>query len=193
MRATGLIAVLVVLFTPAHSWAQTSLGEVARKEQERRKTIKGESRLITNKDLPNVPPATAPSSAPSGLTAAAPAADSTNGDPDAPAADADATASDTAEEAPRGRAYWSQRMAELREALTRNQTFAEALQSRINALTTDFTNRDDPFQRAAIGADRDRAVAELERLRKQLVADERAIKDLQEEARRANVPAGWLR
>lgn len=84
-------------------------------------------------------------------------------------------------------------MTALRETLERNQILAEALQSRISALTTDFTNRDDPFQRSALAADRDRAVAELERLEKQLIADEEAISDLQTEARRANVPAGWLR
>ena len=81
----------------------------------------------------------------------------------------------------------------LRETLTRNQLLADALQSRVNALTTDFVNRDDPLQRAAIAADRERTLAELERLRKQLVDDEQAIDDLQREARRANVPAGWLR
>ena len=30
------------------------------------------------------------------------------------------------------------------EEVSRNETFAEALQSRINALSTDFVNRDDP-------------------------------------------------
>ncbi|MGE4055469.1 MAG: hypothetical protein AB7F99_11785, partial [Vicinamibacterales bacterium] len=106
---------------------------------------------------------------------------------------ADSASSPSDDEAPKDRAYWNGRMASLRETLARNQILAEALQSRVNALTTDFVNRDDPLQRAAIAADRDRAVAELERLRKQLAADEEAISDLQTEARRANVPAGWLR
>jgi hypothetical protein len=84
-------------------------------------------------------------------------------------------------------------MTALHEALERNRTLADALQSRINALSTDFVNRDDPIQRATIVADRDRALAELERLRKQLIVDEEAIAELQREARRANVPPGWLR
>jgi len=36
-------------------------------------------------------------------------------------------------------------------------------------------------------------VAELDRLKKQLLADKKAIADLEEEARRAGVPPGWLR
>jgi len=70
---------------------------------------------------------------------------------------------------------------------------AEALQSRINALTTDFVNRDDPAQRAKIDLDRRAALAELERVRAEIVARQKAIGDLEEDGRRAGVPPGWLR
>jgi hypothetical protein len=36
-------------------------------------------------------------------------------------------------------------------------------------------------------------MAELERLKKQVVDDRKAIADIEEEARRAGVPPGWLR
>jgi hypothetical protein len=84
-------------------------------------------------------------------------------------------------------------MAALREQLERDQTYLAALQNRIDSLTTDFVNRDDPAQRGQIGNDRDKALAELERLRKAVEVDRRAIPELEEEARRAGVPAGWLR
>ena len=67
-------------------------------------------------------------------------------------------------------AYWSNRLKTLQTQLDRDQDFADALQTRINALTTDFVNRDDPAQRAVIGANRDKALAELDRL-KQAIAD----------------------
>ena len=54
-------------------------------------------------------------------------------------------------------------------------------------------NRDDPAKRAQIGTDRDKALAELDRLKKQIVDDKRAIADSEEEARRSGVPPGWLR
>jgi hypothetical protein len=44
-----------------------------------------------------------------------------------------------------------------------------------------------------IGVDRDRAVAEFERLKSQIEADRKAITALELEARRASVPPGWLR
>jgi hypothetical protein len=88
---------------------------------------------------------------------------------------------------------WRQRMGLLRDQFERDTVIADALQSRINALTTDFVNRDDPAQRAVIEADRIRARAELDRTRMAIDADVTAIQALEEEARRAGVPAGWLR
>ena len=82
---------------------------------------------------------------------------------------------------------------DLQDEQQRDKMFADSLQSRINALTTDFVNRDDPYQRAQIGKDRDAAVKELDRVKKAIVDRTKAIGDLEEEARRAGAPAGWLR
>jgi hypothetical protein len=71
--------------------------------------------------------------------------------------------------------------------------FAEALQSRINGLTADFTARDDPAQRAVVATDRQKALAELDRVKNDIVQQTKAIADMQEEARKAGVPPGWLR
>ncbi|MGE3520953.1 MAG: hypothetical protein AB7J63_18585 [Vicinamibacterales bacterium] len=89
--------------------------------------------------------------------------------------------------------YWSKRQAALHEQLERDETYAAALQSRIDALTMDFVNRDDPAQRDRIALDRQRAVTELDRLRKAIEQERRAIEDFEEEARRSGVPPGWLR
>jgi hypothetical protein len=71
--------------------------------------------------------------------------------------------------------------------------FQEALQSRINALSTDFVNRDDPAQRSVIAADRQKAMAELDRVKQESAELQKAIAAIQEEGRRAGAPAGWLR
>ena len=84
-------------------------------------------------------------------------------------------------------------MADLRERLERDQTFLQALQGRIDSLTTDFVNRDDPAQRGQIAGDRQKTLAELDRLRKSVETDKRAIPEFEDEARRSGVPAGWLR
>jgi RNA polymerase-binding transcription factor DksA len=77
--------------------------------------------------------------------------------------------------------------------LERSQILMDSLQSRINALTTDYVNRDDPAQRAKIEGDRKAALAELERVRKEVDDAGKAIKALEDDARRAGVPPGWLR
>jgi hypothetical protein len=84
-------------------------------------------------------------------------------------------------------------MRALTEQLERDRLYAEAIQTRINSLTADFSAKDDPVQRALISEDREKAVAELSRLRKQIDEDKDAIGSLEEEARHASVPPGWLR
>ena len=84
-------------------------------------------------------------------------------------------------------------MVTARAALDRTRLFADALQSRINALNTDFVNRDDPAQRSVIEQDRIKALAELERVKKEMAEQTKAIAAIQDEARKAGVPAGWVR
>jgi hypothetical protein len=93
----------------------------------------------------------------------------------------------------RDQAYWSARMTAARTQLERSRTFADALQSRIAALTADFVNRDDPAQRSVIEQDRTKAMAELDRVKKEIEEQTKAIAAIEDEARRAGVPAGWLR
>ena len=54
-------------------------------------------------------------------------------------------------------------------------------------------NRDDPAQRAVIEQNRLKAMAELERVQRDVAASTKAIRDIEDEARKAGVPAGWLR
>ncbi len=90
-------------------------------------------------------------------------------------------------------AYWSGRMKQAQDQLDRSKMFLAALESRVNALNTDFVNRDDPAQRAVVERDRQRALAEMERVRKDIVQQTKAIADIEDEARRASVPPGWWR
>jgi hypothetical protein len=178
-----------------------SLADLAKKEEERRKAISQPSKVYTNKDLgtpptPSTPPPAGGASAPSpvasssaGSASAAPGA--------APSGEKSAESDKDAAAAPKqpvkDQAYWSGRKKALIEKADRDQTYSDALQSRINALATDFVNRDDPFQRSVIERDRLKAIAELNRLKQQILDDKKAIADLDEEARRAGVPPGWLR
>ena len=202
MRLTAVLAGAVLAFaaTAAAGSAQT-LGDVARQEAERRKTIKSTAKVITNeslrRELPPVgtpsaqaPATPAPPSAPAGGAPATPGAAGAAASPPPPAAP---PAAQAAAAAPNDEASWRKRMTDARDALSRAQIFAEALQSRINALSTDFVNRDDPAQRNAIAAERQKALAELDRVKQDIQTHQKAIAAVQDEARKAGVPAGWVR
>ncbi len=187
--AAGVLAVAVCCAS-VPAFAQ-SLGEVARKQAERRKTITGPVTVITNDHLKPVPavPAKAAGEA---------------GQPDVPEAgappDAGAPPETGAPEQPppppdptKDQEHWRRRMTDAIQQRDRNRFLMEAVQSRINALTTDFYARDDPFQRAKIGEERQRTIEELARMKLEQEKLEQKIADIVEEARRANVPPGWLR
>ena len=160
--------------------AQTpTLGELAKQEQERRKAQKTPAKVYTKKDLPPSPPAPPPSTASPATATPVP---ETKQQPE----------KKTGEEE-KDETWWKNRINQVREEQRRNEMFAEALQTRINSLSTDFVNRDDPFQRAKIGEDRDKAIAELARVKGEIVRAKKQIEDIEEEARKAGVPPGWLR
>jgi hypothetical protein len=167
-----------------------SLADVARKEEERRKAIPQPAKVYTNKDLSAAPPASTP---PPPAAAATPADAKGAKDADKSATEKDAGAAAKDEAPAKDKAYWAGRLKALQEQLDRNETYADALQSRINALTADFVNRDDPAQRSVIERDRQKNIAELNRLKKTVENDKKALADFAEEARRAGVPPGWLR
>jgi len=187
---TRSMAVALVLVSCATASAQ-SLADVARREEERRKAVGKTGKVYTNDQLPPAPPVSAP------RPASVPAAPSKPAEPeaaapDAPAGDA-AKPADQATDAGTTEDGWRKRVATEREAVSRSQILADALQSRINALTTDFENRGDPAQRSVIFTDRQKALAELDRVKKEIAEHQKAITTIQEEARRAGVPAGWTR
>lgn len=165
-----------------------SLGDVAKQEEERRKDVKPATKVYTNKDL-GTPRASFGDSSEAPKSTAEPATP-------APAVEKGKEASkDTAkDDSPaKDQKSWSMRMKDLQSKLERDKVLADAMQSRINALTADFSARSDPAQRAVIEADRKRALSELDALHKSIKDDQKAIADLEEEARKASVPPGWLR
>ena len=187
----ALLSILTLAGGVATVRAQ-SLADVAQKEEQRRKTAKPAGKVITNKDLGDVPPPAAVTPPDDAKTADAKAAEAKAAEAAKTAKPAEPGADDS--KAPvKDQAYWSGRMKELRSKLELDEISAEAFQARINALNADFVNRDDPAQRALIAQNRQKAVAGLERLTKAIADGKKAIADFEEEARRAGVPPGWLR
>lgn len=174
-RVLAFAAAAVLAAAPVVSAQNPTLADLAKKEEARRKGVAAPTKVLTNQDVPKKG-APAPATATPGT--ARPDEEKGTQKPEEPAKD---------------EAYWKGRITQAREELRRNEMFAEALQTRINSLSADFVARDDPYQRAKIGEDRVKALAELDRVKTEVEAQKKNIADIEEEARRAGVPPGWLR
>lgn len=164
-----------------------SLGDLARREAERRKAVKVPAKVYTNENILPALPVTPPpdeAAAPGAAAASTPAVQ----------AERPPTPAERPPDDPRKtESYWRERITAARQQRDRNIVYMEALQSRINGLWADFTARDDPAQRAVIAAERQRALDELERLKQEQANLEKQILDIEDDARRSGVPPGWIR
>jgi hypothetical protein len=172
---TPLIGVpaVVLAFLAALGAPSQSLGDVARREAIRRALTPQATHTLTNADLPPPPAAPAPEAAPPAV------------------AETVFTAAPVAKEDTE--AWWRDRAASARAAKDRDALLVEALQSRINALTTDVVNRDDPAQRKLLIEERQRALDALGHQQQLVKDDDERLADLQEAARKKGIPPGWIR
>ena len=191
-RVISLTVTLLVASTGAFAQrpSQTaSLADVAKAEEARRKTARKATKVFTNSSL-TLPADAGTVSAPPATTPAAPGA--TNASPTSPTISG-GKAAPVDPAAMKDQAYWAGRISKARTELGRTKMFADSLQTRINSLNTDWINRDNRVEKEKIKQDLDAALAELERLKKEIDVQTKAITAIEDEARRANVPSGWLR
>ena len=182
MAKPYLMAGALLVFALSRTAAAQTLADIARAEEARRKTVKGSGKVYTNDTLRG-PDGGAPPPPPA---APAPPND------DKPAAAAKPSGPAPADRS-KDEKYWRDRIASARAELQRSQAFHEALQSQIQALYTEFVATDDPIQRAIVEKKRLAALAELDRVKSETARLTKQVAAVEDEARRANVPAGWLR
>lgn len=180
--------VLLGVLATGSLWGQ-SLGSVAKEAEAKRKTTKSGGKVYTNDTIkPDPTPTSAPATpSTSGSTPAAvpPSQSGVSGDEKAK--------DDESAKRAKDEEYWRDRIKAEREALSRAETFAAALQSQVNGLYGEFTACQAPPQCNEVSAKRRKSMAELDRVKKEVDQHTKGIADIQEEARRAGVPAGWVR
>ena len=198
VRAWGLVgAICLLLLVGAVGTASAQpLAEIARREAARRSAVDEPAKTYTNDDLRPYPSRIEADDSSSEMDA--PSASGVAGAPADAAAPAGETSADDVSQAPdaepvRDEAYWRGRIGTVRSQLQRNELFLEALESRINALTTDFVNTDDPAQRALVAIDRQQVQTEMDRVRDEIQRLGDEMREIEDEARRASAPPGWLR
>jgi hypothetical protein len=182
LAAVALGASLSVLA----SSAEQSLGDVSRATEAARNATAGRpaAKVYTNKDLPIVDLPLLPAT---NATAPAPANAS------APAAAPSTPPAGTLPSLVKDEAYWRDRMRPLRERLDAARALADDTKRRADALRD---SADRCFQIGVVCAEYSESLRLIEE-HKALVADvaraERDVFALEEEARRAGVPPGWVR
>lgn len=176
-----IAATVVAVSIGSPAWGQ-GLGAVAKETEAKRKTVKGTGKIYTNDSLKSDP---TPSSAPAAPAPRAPAVE--------PSPSGDAGSKTKQPDDGQDEAAWRDRIKTERDALARAEIFAEALQSQINGLYAEFTACQAPPQCSEISARRQKSIGELDRVKKEVGQHKKAIDDIQEEARKAGVPAGWVR
>lgn len=180
MNAFVSLTVMAVALTTSALEAQ-GLAELARQEAARRKTVVVPGRVFTNADLPlEMQEPRGPSGAEAPQASAAPP------DERDPAAGADA-------EVLRGEKYWKDLIDGARAAQDRTKVLIDAVESRLRALATDIASRDDPAERGRLERDRQQTLKVLAALTAELEEQRGAGAALEERARQAKVPPGWIR
>lgn len=182
---------LMMMLGLSQTLAAQSLADVAKKTEEERTAAKGTpARTYTNKDLKNGP---APGTPPSATTPALTIAADTAAAPVKAELDEEARAAEYRQIARKDEAYWKARMRDLQSTLDTDQIRLTAMESRVASLSADFNRTESAPQRVVLRREREEAATELARLKGAVLADAKAISTAEEEARRANVPPGWLR
>lgn len=166
-----------------------SLADVAKKTQSQRKSTKRPARIYTNADVPVTAAATAATATEISTTPKeGEAADPAN--PNAKPGEGSKTSVNAADEA-----NWRTRVSAAREAVSRAKEQLEGMRTRVLHLQTAkaLGSNGDVNQQAAVAAQQTAALQEFDRLRADVEKFQKALTDVEAEARAANVPAGWLR
>lgn len=179
MRFYSCCAVLLTLTFGARPSAQ-SLADVARAEEARRKTVKPGAKIYTNEDLGGTLPASAP---PADAASASSSAKAAGAKPEEQKA-VDPTKTEK---------YWKDRASAIQETLSRLKLLQDALQTQVSGLNAEYLSMDDPGHRGLLETRMHRATLELQRVQQDIEKQTKAAADLQEEARKAGIPAGWVR
>jgi hypothetical protein len=187
MRITIIVTAAILLLSISIGFPQ-SLGDLARKERERREKIKNESKPITNTDapkykdgaittassLPGVPLPVVKKPKPAG-------AEVVGTPPDEPT-----------DFRGRPESFWRQAMSDARQKVKDLENEANALTLKLAGLQTRFYAESDGFKQQQIQREIQKTIYEQDVNRENLVRAQARLHELDMEARKSGALPGWL-
>lgn len=189
---SSVVGIGILSMTVAAS-AQT-LADLAKKDTDRRKSVKHPAKVYTNDDVQDLKPimpmmendGTGTKPMDPNATSTAP-----RGDQDTPTPPGSKPAGTPGVKSGE-EAQWRSRMQGARDAVSRTQLQLEGMRNRAAQLTAASAAANQE-QRGTYQKQQQDALQEYDRLRADLQKNQKALSDLETEASKAGVPAGWLR
>jgi len=176
-----------------------SLGDVAKKEKERREKMKAGSRVITNDDTVKYANGPVTTTTPPAPPAGAPAAAKEKAEPAKPAGEtpnAGAGAKPKPDEATdfqgRPESFWRQTFTDARQNVKELENKENVLVLKVNDLQNRFFRTDDGFQRQAIQAELQKTFTERDQTSADLAKAKAQLDDLEKDARKSGALPGWI-
>jgi hypothetical protein len=200
MKLIGAVAIALTLAVSTHA---QSLADAAKKAQEERaKTGQGDAKsegkkvtdssakkVYTNKDLADLPAVVTPPSEGQTESAAKESASTRKVDKTDKVEKTDKPIEPVKDEA-----YWRARVAPPNKKIHDNIVKSLAMKRRIDELTTELLGIGAlNARRGGVETERQRLISESDDLDRTLQADIQAVKDVEEEGRRAGALPGWFR
>jgi len=171
-----------------------SLGELAKKEKERREKVVDESKVVTNDDLSkfkNAPVATGvlpprhaeqkPAKGMTGVEAKSAAAGAAKENSDEPV-----------DLQGRPESFWRQTLGEARQRVTELENELAVLVLRINELRRRFFSTDDGFRGQTVQWELQKTVIQRDLDKEELEKAKARLEELEKEARRSGALPGWI-
>jgi len=179
VRSFAILGLALAFSVPGNVQGQTQdVAAAAAKEKERRKKSKGTAKSYGNQDLPSPAPTTPSEGAP---------------------APSPSPESETRGASSRDETYWRGRATGLRNAVAAAEQrvakaqadYDGARKGNMQPLPIDAISQQPPVPQ--VNAEADRLQKELDDAKSALAQAQQALADLEEEARKAGAPPGWLR
>jgi hypothetical protein len=185
-----LIAFFVLLVSMAYS---QSLGDLAKKEKERRESVKND-RVITNEEIAKYKSKSEAAKDASGKASPQP---DDKGSKEKQADNATKKENESADEEAvdfqgRPESYWRNTMSAARENATSLENEANVLVLKLNGLQNQFYKEADGYRRETVQRDIQKTYYEQDLNKQNLEKAKAALQDLENEARKSGALPGWI-
>ena len=204
MRSICVVfSALLALVLASTAYSQ-SLGDLAKKEKERRQAVKTDSKIITNDKIAKYQGAAVSTGTPSSPATNEPQAGKGSAVEQKPAGEAEtkvesaAPLGKPASDEPvdfqgRSESFWKQTMADARQRITQLENECNVLILKRNDLQNRFYKENDGFKQQAIQRDIQKTLYEQDQNKENLAKAKAALTDLEQEARKSGALPGWIR